>query len=213
MFPVIAPISNFQRLTAVFGEPVKCVKAFAEEYIAERNRLVATKTDDRSVKQKELAKVIKDQDVVVNAILASTPAERIKDRMAQLEVRQQQLEKELAATPPSTSTIHIHPMMADTYHTRIKALIKGLAEPDSDSDAREQIRSLVEKIMVTPMPTGGKRMTPQIQVHGALAGILSMGLGTSGKSGQQKISCEQEVMQNIVFMVAGVGFEPTTFRL
>ena len=189
------------------------VKAFAEEYIAERNRLAATRTDDRAVKEKELSKVIKDQDVLVNAILAGTPADRIKDRMGQLEACQKQLETDLAAVPVSDATLRIHPKMADTYHDRIKALIKRLAEPDTNSEAREEIRSLIEKIVVTPVPTGGKRMAPQIQVHGALAGILSMGLGVSGKCGQQKTSCEQEVMQSIVFMVAGVGFEPTTFRL
>jgi site-specific DNA recombinase len=189
------------------------VRAFAEEYIAERNRLAATRTDDRAVKQKELSKVIKDQDLLVNAILAGTPAERIKDRMAQLETRQKQLEKELAATPAPSSTIHIHPKMADTYHTRIKTLIERLTDPDNNSEAQEEIRGLVDKIVVTPMPTGGKRMAPQLQVHGALAGILSMSIRVGEKSGQQKASCEQEVMQSVVFMVAGVGFEPTTFRL
>ncbi|WP_113913321.1 recombinase family protein [Roseovarius dicentrarchi] len=189
------------------------VKAFAEEYIAERNRLAATRTDDTAIKQKELAKVIKDQDVLVNAILAGTPADRIKDRMGQLEARQKQLETELSAAPPSNATLRIHPKMADTYHTRIKALIERLAEPDSDSEAKEEIRSLIEKIVVTPVPTGGKRMAPQLQVHGALAGILSMSLAMKEMPQQQKTSCEQEVMQSIVFMVAGVGFEPTTFRL
>jgi DNA invertase Pin-like site-specific DNA recombinase len=179
------------------------VKAFAEEYIAERNRLAATRTDNTAIKQKELAKVIKDQDVLVNAILAGTPADRIKDRMGQLEARQKQLETELSAAPPSNATLRIHPKMADTYHTRIKALIERLAEPDSDSDAREEIRSLIDKIVVTPVPTGGKRMTPQLQVHGALAGILSLSLAMKEMPQKQKTSCEQEVMQSIVFMVAG----------
>ncbi len=189
------------------------VKAFAEEYIVERNRLAATRTDDTAIKQKELAKVIKDQDVLVNAILAGTPADRIKDRMGQLEARQKQLEAELSAAPPSNATLRIHPKMADTYHTRIKTLIDRLAEPDSDSDAKEEIRSLIDKIVVTPVPTGGKRMAAQLQVHGALAGILSMSLAMKEVPEKQKTSCEQEVMQSIVFMVAGVGFEPTTFRL
>jgi hypothetical protein len=34
-------------------------------------------------------------DVLVNALLAGTPADRIKDHMAQQEARQKQLEKEL----------------------------------------------------------------------------------------------------------------------
>lgn len=162
------------------------VKAFADEYIAERNRLAATRTDDTAIKQKELAKVIKDQDVLVNAILAGTPADRIKDRMGQLEARQKQLEAELSAAPQSNGTLRIHPKMADTYHTRIKALIERLAEPDSDSDAKEEIRSLIDKIVVTPVPTGGKRMTPQLQVHGALAGILSLSLAMKDSPNSKK---------------------------
>ncbi|WP_375554752.1 recombinase family protein [Roseovarius mucosus] len=189
------------------------VKAFAEEYIAERNRLAATQTDDRAVKQKDLAKVIKDQDLLVNALLAGTPAERIKDRMAQLEARQKQLEADLAAIPAKDTAVRIHPKMAETYHARIKALIEELSEPDGEGDAREAIRGLIEKIVVTPVPTGGKRMEPQLDLHGALAGILALSLGSEAKPGEQKTSCEQEVMQSIVFMVAGVGFEPTTFRL
>lgn len=75
------------------------VKVFAAEYIAERNRLAASRTDDRAMKEKELAKVIKDQDILINAILARTPSERIKAKMEQLEARQKQLEQELARSP------------------------------------------------------------------------------------------------------------------
>lgn len=189
------------------------VKAFAEEYIAERNRLTSTRTDDRAVKQKELTKVVKDQDILVNALLAGTPADRIKDRMAQLEARQKQLEKDLAKAPASDATLRIHPKMADTYHSRIKSLIARLTEPDNTMEARDEIRSLIEKIVITPVPTGGKRMEPRLHLHGALAGILRLSLGDHGKPGQQKTSCEQEVEESVVFMVAGVGFETTTFRL
>ncbi|WP_237183452.1 hypothetical protein [Roseovarius mucosus] len=70
-------------------------------------------------------------------------------------------------------------------------------------EAKEAIRGLIDKIVITPVPTGGKRMEPQLDLHGALAGILALSLGGAGKSGQQKTSLEQEVMQSIVFMVAG----------
>ncbi|EAQ25634.1 hypothetical protein ROS217_07740 [Roseovarius sp. 217] len=129
--------------------------------------------------------------------------------MAQLEARQKQLQADLAATPAKDTALRIHPKMAETYHVRIKQLFA----PDGPGEAREAIRGLIEKIVVTPVPTGGKRMEPQLDLHGALAGILALSIGGEGKPGQQKTSCEQEVVQSIVFMVAGVGFEPTTFRL
>ena len=189
------------------------VKVFAAEYIAERNRLAATHTDDRAVKEKELTKVIKDQDVLVNAILAGTPAERIKAKMEQLETRQRQLEKDLARSPAPASTVRIHPRMADTYHDRIRSLVAGLTEADHETEARNAIRSLIDKIVATPMPTKGKRHALALTLHGDLAGILGLSLGVDLLPEQQKTSCEQEVNQSVEFLVAGTGFEPVTFRL
>lgn len=95
------------------------VKVFAAEYIAERNRLAASHVDDRAVKEKELAKVIKEQDALVNALLSGLLPERIKAKMEQLEVRQKQLEQDLATASVPNATVRIHPKMADTYHDRI----------------------------------------------------------------------------------------------
>jgi site-specific DNA recombinase len=141
------------------------VKVFAAEYIAERNRLAASRTDDRAVKQKEPSKVIKDQDLLVNAILAGTPAERIKDRMSQLEIRQNQIEKDLAAAP-SPPSLRIHPMMAETYRQRIQSLLQALTQADAASEARDAVRGLIEKIVATPVATSGKRMRLDLQLHG-----------------------------------------------
>lgn len=144
------------------------VKVFAEEYIAERNRLAAAHVDDRAVKQKELAKLIKEQD----ALLSGLPPQRIKAKMEQLEARQKHLERELATTPAPAALTRIHPRIADNWQERIRALIAGLTEPDREGEAREAIRSLIEKIVATPVPTKGKRMALNLTLHGDLAGIL-----------------------------------------
>lgn len=179
------------------------VKVFVAEYIAERNRLAASHVDDRAIRQKELAKVIKDQDVLVNAILAGTPAERIKAKMEQLEARQKQLEKELATAPAPAATTRLHPRIADTYHDRLKSLIASLTAPEAESEARDAIRGLIDRIVVTPVPGKGKRMLPQVELHGSLAAILSLILGVDQLSGTQKTSCEQEVSESVGFLVAG----------
>ena len=56
-------------------------------------------------------------------------------------------------------------------------------------------------------------MRPRIELHGSLAAILRLSLGVEGLSGQQKTSCEQEVIESVGFLVAGAGFEPAAFRL
>lgn len=194
------------RILSILSERLmdpELVKVFAEEYIAERNRLAATHVDDRAVKERELAKVIKDQDVLVNAILAGTPAERINAKLEQLESRQHQLQKELSTAPAPAATLRIHPKMADTWQERIRALISGLAEPDREGEAREAIRGLIEKIVATPVPRKGKRMSIELTLHGDLAGILALRLNAGHLSGQQKTSCEQEVEESVGFLVAG----------
>ena len=88
-----------------------------------------------------------------------------------------------------------------------------MAEPKAEGEAREAIRGLIDRIVITPEPTGGKRMRPRIELQGSLAAILRLSLGAQGLSGQQKTSCEQEVEESIGFLVAGAGFEPAAFRL
>jgi hypothetical protein len=162
------------------------VKAFAAEYIAERNRLAATKTNTSAAIRKELAKVIKDQDTLVTKILADTPAERVKDRIAQLELRQKQLERGLAAAPVGAAALHIPPGMATDYQTRIKALICGLTEADSEGTAKDAIHSLIEKIVATPVPTQGNRHRLELRLLGDMAGILALGLGVADLFGKPK---------------------------
>lgn len=189
------------------------VKVFVAEYIAERNRLAAAHVDDRVLKERDLAKVIRDQDVLVNALLAGTPPERIKAKMEQLAARQKQLEQELAAAPAPTATTRIHPKMAETWQDRIRTLVCSLTEPDHEGEAREAIRGLIEKIVATPVPTKGKRNTLDLTLHGDLAGILALSLNVDQASGQQKTSLLQEVTESVEFLVAGAGFEPAAFRL
>ena len=69
--------------------------------------------------------------------------------------------------------------------------------------ATEVIRSLIQKIVVSPTSKRGKC---DVVLHGALASLLRYacapdeGGATSSNVGR-------------VLLVAGVGFEPTTFRL
>ena len=58
-------------------------------------------------------------------------------------------------------------------------------------------------IVATPVPTKGKRSTLSLTLHGDLAGILALSLGADLMSGQQKTSCEQEVMESVGFWLRG----------
>lgn len=92
--------------------------------------------------------------------------------------------------------------MAQQYRMRVLNLYEA-RQHDSEEErmeAAEIIRSLVEDINLKP--ENGKIA---IEVRGDLAGILMLSVQTknpAGKAGSSQVK-----------LVAGVGFEPTTFRL
>ncbi len=169
---------------------------FAQEFTAEWNRLQAEASGDQASKQAELDRVRQQLERLVDAIANGTPIGALQSRMASLEARRIALEAELAnATEPAPL---LHPNLADIYRDRIGQLAATLEASDGE-DAREHVRGLVESVTLFEAEDGFR-----IEVRGELANILSLAAGSPRKA---EVMCEQ------IKMVAGVGFEPTTFRL
>lgn len=72
----------------------------------------------------------------MDAILAGVPAEEVKNRVIELDVRHKDLDHQLAASP-APDPIWIHAGMASAYRARIGQLIAGLLEAERMDDARE----------------------------------------------------------------------------
>ena len=125
--------------------------------------------------------------------------------MQRLEARQTEIEQALAdadVQPPL-----LHPALADIYRAKVISLAASLARDDTRAEAAEIVRSLVSRIELTPRD--GKLV---IDLHGDLAGLLSLAAnkkkpGTPGGEAGPGCAIAQ------ASLVAGVGFEPTTFRL
>ena len=123
----------------------------------------------------------------------------IKARRDALETRNATLRDELAHAqqPPAL----LHPNMAQEYRKRIDGLVAALQDARTMLDARDDIRALVGRIVVSPEAGGAG-----LWLEGDLAGILSLASGTKtpARAGDARV---------LTSVVAGVGFEPTTFRL
>jgi site-specific DNA recombinase len=91
--------------------------------------------------------------------------------------------------------------LAEVNRSKAAALHEALADEASRDEAFELIRSLIEKVVVTPAAGD-----VHIDLHGALAGNL--GLCREGQRGR----FDTETVAQIK-VVAGAGFEPATFRL
>ena len=94
--------------------------------------------------------------------------------------------------------------MAGFYRAQVAALAEALSAEENHAEAAEIIRSLVDRIELTPDVAGRKL---EIDLYGDLAGILGLATNKGGPLDESDPSVQQ------VKMVAGVGFEPTTFRL
>ena len=75
-------------------------------------------------------------------------------------------------------------------------------------EAHDIIRSLIDRVVMSPDPNGKR---PHLDLVGDLAGILSIAANRERAEVSRELSVFNYDKQEA--MVAGVGFEPTTFRL
>ncbi|WP_145111512.1 recombinase family protein [Cereibacter sediminicola] len=203
----------------------EAVRIFCEEYAAERNRLAAGASASRKGLEKELGQVKRDHGKLVDAIIAGVPVEQVKDRMNALDARRQELERQLASKEEAPGPLRFHPSMAGAYHARIGTLIRALQEPEGMEEAKEAIRALVEKIVLTPVMGPDGKTELAIDLHGALASLLRLATGLPmadvprrAAGGANSVTASDGVSEAVDIidksvLVAGAGFEPAAFRL
>jgi len=96
----------------------------------------------------------------------------MKARMSELVHQKAEIEARLAETPIDMPDMH--PNIAEHYRTKVIRLAKTLAEPESNGEAREDIRSLIGEIVITP---GEKRGESHATLRGELMAILDLAAG------------------------------------
>ena len=107
------------------------------------------------------------------------------------------IEQELATEP--APPIHLHPNLAEIYRKQVENLTEALNADETRQEAGEIIRGLIDEIRL--VPDGDELRT---HLKGELAEMLA--LSTSKKPGSKGTGLKTT-------LVAGVGFEPTTFRV
>ncbi|PTQ11334.1 resolvase [Sphingomonas oleivorans] len=145
-------------------------KTFCEEFTREVNRRLIERGATIAAWRKELEKIERELDKAIDAILAGTPPQRLKDRMQVLEDRRAELKDSLATAqePPAL----LHPNMAETYRSRISTLHESLRDEGTRSEAAEAIRSLVDQVVLTP-----EYGELGIHLRGDLAAMLAFAVG------------------------------------
>jgi site-specific DNA recombinase len=172
------------------------VRLFIEEFHREVNRQASEQDLRHDRTKRDLEKTEREIRRLIEAIKAGVPGDIIKGEMTTLETRRSDLLGQLETAPPPAP--RLHPSIAEIYRQKIVNLGKALNDERRRAEAAECIRELIEEIRL--VPEKGKL---RIELFGKLAALINLANKNprSGGTGVQ------------VTLVAGVGFEPTTFRL
>ncbi|MCG7509065.1 recombinase family protein [Mesorhizobium sp. IRAMC:0171] len=174
---------------------------FCDAYTQETNRLRIESRANIEAAESELERIAREVQKLMDLYLKDAlSVEDVKERGDKLRARKTELTSflETVDEPPPL----LHPAMAQQYRMRVLNLYEALQHDSEEKrmEAAEIIRSLVEDINLKP-----ENRKIAIEVRGDLAGILMLSVQTknpAGKAGSSQVK-----------LVAGVGFEPTTFRL
>jgi len=207
-----------------------CAK-FCKEYTEHSNNLRRQHNIARAGYEQELVKIKRENEKLVEAVLNGVPGSVLKEKGEFIVKRKAELEEILENL--EEAPVLFHPSMALRYQNEVSKLIESLNNEEHKEEAIDLIRNLVDKIVLTPTKD---EKGLSVDLIGDLAGILSIatkddralvkdGLSLLNQSRQEAEShckevgleekngqCDQASIKQEA-MVAGVGFEPTTFRL
>ena len=172
---------------------------FCREFAKEMNRLRMEQRAGLTAAKRELERVRRGIQKVIEAIKAGYAGPELKAEMDDLQARKEALVAQLAAAdePPHL----LHPSMADLYRSKVEELAAALQREDTRLEASEMLRGLIDSIVLIP-DEGQLR----IELKGNLAAMLTA-------AQQTKRSPETGDLFVPVQLVAGAGFEPATFGL
>ncbi len=152
----------------------------------------------------ELAQVERQIERLEDAIAAGADAQALNARIKALETRQQDLSEAIEVMPQPPQPL-LHPNLAELYRRKVADPAVAVDALASRDEAFELVRSLIDRVVLTPDNDELK-----IDLQGDLAGILAH---CEEGNGNKKPAASVEARAEQIKMVAGVGFEPTTFRL
>ena len=167
-------------------------KVAAKEFHAELVRQQQAEGSERLQLEKSISEATRRIDRIVDAIADGLASDAMKQKLLDIETAKIVDLAALAALGDSP-VVTLHPKSGELYSELIGSLVDIIADPSPDAnEVRAILRKVINRITLNPPQSEGAY---DVAIKGDLAALLS-------QDGQT------------TFMLgAGVGFEPTTFRL
>jgi len=171
------------------------VKEFIAEFHREVNRFSRDREVDLGLQRRELEEVNRKLAGLIEAIAEGLRAPGLQAKLDELESRKTALEAKLAAAPPPVP--RLHPNLAELYRRKVADLQTALADPNTQTEALEILRGLIERVVLHPAENGF-----EIELIGEIAAMVD--LGAQAKAAAPKGSAVPEAYRRSVKVVAGV---------
>lgn len=159
-------------------DPQLCAE-FCREYTEHVNRLRIERNSTISLWQAERDRLQNRRNQIVKAIGDGYQSEELKVEFNTLVERRNELDRLLAETPKAP--ILLHPSMSDKYRQEVASLTAMLGQNDRRTEAAEILRSLIEKIVLTP---NADRSALIVDLFGDLAGIINLAANVDQQTGK-----------------------------
>ena len=141
-------------------------KSFCEEFTNELQRRHHEQSHRLSAQKSELKQTTKDLTQLLNALKGGASANIIIEEMQRLETRQKELTEIITKADHPIPLVHLR--MADLYHERLDTIYNSLRDPETNQQAMEIVRSLIDHIDLVPTKGALKAC-----IHGDIAGLFA----------------------------------------
>ena len=175
------------------------IATFIDAFNAEMRDLASSAERESVMLKRTLAEINRKLDAIIRVIEDGGYNSTLKGRLTALEQEKAQAEIRLRTSKPAP-VLRLHTKLPELYRSKIDRLAEALNAPDTVAEAAEIMRGLIDRIILTP--EGG---VLRAELHGDLA-VLA-------RFAHEEHGAESPGDSARLSVVAGVGFEPTTFRL
>jgi len=184
------------------------VAVFVEEFereLAEETRRAARASRELRTRLQACERQIGH---IVSVVAAGRHNPALLKRLDQLEEEKATLDREMGALPTETTITPLPSASAAIYRQKVEALEAALQDETIRPEALEVLRSMVEKVIVTPQ-SGASLL---VELHGDIARLIAI-TAAGSETAKEKRPTSEKVGRSVPSVVAGIGFEPMTFRL
>ena len=160
-------------------------------------------TKERAKKEKYLRDIELKLSGLYDAIADGLRGAGLQSKLDALEDKKAELVTTLGS--PATATVSLHPALAKLYQEKINQLANVLMDPKIREPAKLLIRELIERVDINYNGTHWN-----IDIKGEISALVSL---AQNAKNPPKGGLDHDAIISSTKVVAGVGFEPTTFRL